>query len=773
MIEQSLFKSNFLGKDGFNWWIGQVADPDTSGWRKAATLTEKQDCQYYRVKVRILGYHPTRDQLSDADLPYAHVLVPLNSGSGVNNNGETHQIQGGESVFGFFADGDDCQQPIIMGSFYRQKGQPDETFATGEEVTFKRFSGRRNANEYQSTHKSGISTSAPGGKNVATGATTPTPPPKVQPPGVVDDISKALASHSSASSASITPPNPCENNEIARIKTSLIEFMNRMRQIQGFLDSYVNPVFNRLVNLDEEIKGYAYRILGVISGLISKAREYILSKVGTLITQTLPNFVSKSLIPAVSSGARKGIDLIYCLFEKLLTYIFSLINDLLQGLINKLFDVVQCTVDDFLNDMFTSISDFIEKNISPILEQINSIFGGALGSVTNIISQALGYAGIVLNIIGDCDNTECSTPSTWSPSGGIKFEFLDDFSTLIAQLGGQDFGACDNSLVCSTSISLTGGGGYGAEATPIVVGGKVIGAIVNEGGTGYLVPPKVVVEDNCGGYGADLIAIIDEPGGGIIEIIIDDPGDGYTGNDPKLSAGIFMGDLSAKTTSENGKKVTFKVCLLTKPKFNVNVNLTSSNTGEGILDVSQLTFTSSNWNEKQTVTVVGVNDSIIDGNVNYKVKAVSSSKDTLYRNKTKSIALTNLDNDGNVVNPPDLGGDPPESINPRTKCGFIAGVYIKSPGYNYDPENDTVSVYDCSGNLVPEVKIDLVFGPENSIVFAEVRQSAIFCECLPTIRINTRTGSNAILIASMRYTGITPKDPEEVQRISIVDCVSR
>ena len=35
MIEESLLKSNFIGKDGFIWWIGQVADPKV--WRNEKT----------------------------------------------------------------------------------------------------------------------------------------------------------------------------------------------------------------------------------------------------------------------------------------------------------------------------------------------------------------------------------------------------------------------------------------------------------------------------------------------------------------------------------------------------------------------------------------------------------------------------------------------------------------------------------------------------------------------------------------------------------------
>ena len=31
MIENSLLKTNFLGKDGFRWWIGQIAPEEAQG----------------------------------------------------------------------------------------------------------------------------------------------------------------------------------------------------------------------------------------------------------------------------------------------------------------------------------------------------------------------------------------------------------------------------------------------------------------------------------------------------------------------------------------------------------------------------------------------------------------------------------------------------------------------------------------------------------------------------------------------------------------------
>ena len=31
MLENNLLKSNFLGRDGFRWWIGQIASEDAQG----------------------------------------------------------------------------------------------------------------------------------------------------------------------------------------------------------------------------------------------------------------------------------------------------------------------------------------------------------------------------------------------------------------------------------------------------------------------------------------------------------------------------------------------------------------------------------------------------------------------------------------------------------------------------------------------------------------------------------------------------------------------
>ena len=109
MLDSALLKTNFIGRDGFIWWIGRVAPPKV--WRDEATDTDAGWA--FRCRVRIIGYHPFDDSiLADEDLPWSHVLVDATSGSGQACLGESSRMVGGETVFGFFLDGEEAQQPV-------------------------------------------------------------------------------------------------------------------------------------------------------------------------------------------------------------------------------------------------------------------------------------------------------------------------------------------------------------------------------------------------------------------------------------------------------------------------------------------------------------------------------------------------------------------------------------------------------------------------------------------------------------------------------------
>ena len=87
MLDSALLQTNFVGRDGFIWWIGRVADPAV--WKNSSTDNRKGWA--YRCKVRIIGYHPFDESvMPEDDLPWAHVMVDPNSGAGMACVGSRH-----------------------------------------------------------------------------------------------------------------------------------------------------------------------------------------------------------------------------------------------------------------------------------------------------------------------------------------------------------------------------------------------------------------------------------------------------------------------------------------------------------------------------------------------------------------------------------------------------------------------------------------------------------------------------------------------------------
>jgi len=134
MITEQLLKSNFSGKDGFSWWIGRVAHPEY--WKVENLASGHEGSAAHRVKVRIIGYHPWDDELHESDLPWATVLQDPVTGGGQGAMGDTLSLVGGETAVGFFLDGEEAQQPVIIGLLNRSQEVADsiseeEVFASG------------------------------------------------------------------------------------------------------------------------------------------------------------------------------------------------------------------------------------------------------------------------------------------------------------------------------------------------------------------------------------------------------------------------------------------------------------------------------------------------------------------------------------------------------------------------------------------------------------------------------------------------------------------
>lgn len=104
-----MYDKNFYGMNGFVWFTGIVEN------RLDPLMSD-------RVQVRFYGYH-TADltKVKTSDLQWAYVGAPTTSAS-VSGIGESPSgLVEGSMVYGFFIDGSDCQQPLILGTI---KGIP-------------------------------------------------------------------------------------------------------------------------------------------------------------------------------------------------------------------------------------------------------------------------------------------------------------------------------------------------------------------------------------------------------------------------------------------------------------------------------------------------------------------------------------------------------------------------------------------------------------------------------------------------------------------------
>jgi gliding motility-associated-like protein len=108
------------------------------------------------------------------------------------------------------------------------------------------------------------------------------------------------------------------------------------------------------------------------------------------------------------------------------------------------------------------------------------------------------------------------------------------------------------------------------------------------------------------------------------------------------------------TVAENGT-VTFTVSLSAGPSSgDVVIDLVSNDTGIATIDLSQLTFTTLDWDVPQTVTVTGVNNNTVPDvstTISLTVNDAVSDDDFAGQTATVSVNVSNDDIAGFVVNP--------------------------------------------------------------------------------------------------------------------------
>ncbi|MBA8887136.1 hypothetical protein FHW12_001350 [Dokdonella fugitiva] len=103
------------------------------------------------------------------------------------------------------------------------------------------------------------------------------------------------------------------------------------------------------------------------------------------------------------------------------------------------------------------------------------------------------------------------------------------------------------------------------------------------------------------------------------------------------------------STGEDGSGYTGTVVLAAPPAGDVSVSITSSNPAEGVATPAALTFAADQWNVPQAVSIVGVDDAVIDGPVVYNVSFAVQATDACYGALSFDLGASNADDDFTTV----------------------------------------------------------------------------------------------------------------------------
>ena len=742
MIEESLLKSGILGKDGFVWWIGRVAKRDT--WFRENLGNAFSGEQGFRCKVRIIGYHPFDDKLKEEDLPWAQVMLDAASGNAAN--GSTMLLQGGETCVGFFLDGEDAQQPVIIGLLHRnanvKESTDDELKRKEGEIQFKNaplYTGNKipSTNRPSSKPKSLPQIPALPGTSTVEGTTNKAFCLWSDGP------SSAAAAFEIKNTKYVRIPSRCSNDLIGGITRIIQDFIAIVNTLEQSIGQFIDPLLNEIVDIANTIKNIAGQIGGIVKQIINSIRDGIIKCLISLFKKFLglqkKTDPTHSLTgPVLQKATKTLLQQIFCIFEKLIDVMIDFVIKMLENMINGVINPTICAAEQAVSGILAKLMSLIEELLEPILSGVQWLTGG-LGTISGILNQASTLATEIYNFIG-CDEIKCNKPSEWISSTSAALQRGSDDWT--KQLEGVNVlkGISKDLTQISSGISTGGLEGYDYNGSNLSglnkiakgLGGdlsSIEGAIAsislfgsNNSSFGecnektsnpqtqydlspvpfgykysYCIPPIAVVFGD--GNGAQLIPIVSN--GSIFSVEVIDGGSGYSS---PLSIAI----------------------------------IDNSGYGQGA----------------QVDAIVGVGGSITG--------AIVISGGSGY-------CPGNYNNVGIDTNITDVNTLPITGIS-TSVVGNVDSVYIIAPGIGYT-SGDTISIGTTT--------ISPIITPNGSVV--KVKLPNNFNQSFarpPIITINTNTGVGAEVIPVMKYTqqGIfVNKDSKSVidqkQVISVVDCV--
>ena len=398
MIENSLVQSNFLGRDGFKWWVGQVAPEEAQGSQING------DGWGNRVKVRILGYHPDNDvELKNEDLPWAHILKSPEAGSGRAGRGKPTQILPGDNVLGFFLDGDTAQQPVILGVFSSSSPAAAKSKDKNYTQPFVPFTGytskiKPNDNIAQSEAGDQNKTSSPSNRQLDIDTAKKVEEATGQVQVVASQVLGTTVTFGDTGGArsAVTKINGEVANALKDFKASTPQLKNKvLSKASKNLANISTSMSSSMINTTFDTM--APKLNSGLHKLYKDKYGEVLSKTGNVaLAKKAASLAQKAKVPSILNIENA----IPCMMKNVTDKLQSNISDLLSPLLANVQNYNDCIGDQFSAGIMNSIIGSIDEALKPLMGDVSDIFPGDIAGMLR--DKADGLLGIS-DALGGCD----------------------------------------------------------------------------------------------------------------------------------------------------------------------------------------------------------------------------------------------------------------------------------------------------------------------------------------------------------------------------------
>ena len=567
MLEQGLINRHFLGRDGFIWWIGQIVDRTTwiSNLPGAPTrTTEDQKGFDFRYKVRIMGYHTCdKDELKDHELPWASIMLPVTAGVS-GGSISTPNLRQGNFVYGFFIDGEDAQQPVIMGVIGHNQYQAILT-EEPEKCAFQPFSGFAVDETHPVWSKPLVKEEATAIPEDVDESDTNNKETKETPSSTttIDNGGRKQQNKEEKKDSTISSTSKCEPAPMGPIQTKVKNVIADIEEVKKSVTDWETTVSTSIDNVEREIAKLKNNAIKDISGDVKtftrNVQENALKKVNDALSETYGNLYPSQLMK-VKEKAEAANDELACAFKNIMKNLTGMVGSFLNQILDRFINTPMCAIQNFVGSLLGKISGLIDGALDVALGPVRGLLAG-MGAATSALDEVMGFATNALSFLSCDEDPNCPNVEAWNPTDGpqikatlnlnsifnkakdaatsIKGAFADlkDVGQNISDLAkNADFSdvfedSCNvGPLFCGPpTVEIVGGGGSGATGN-VIIGtlGSLLGVDIITPGGGYIGPPQLKFNDSCGnGTGARGTAVIED--GKVVKVIMDDTGTGYLG----------------------------------------------------------------------------------------------------------------------------------------------------------------------------------------------------------------------------------------------------